>query len=125
MKKHITVDDINEIQSLEELIVESKKNIEEWYQHALEVEDGNINRATKRLITGIAAGTLQTALDFAVQEQAKTGRGVSPAEMAGRICASPCFMAVIAWVIGEKILTDDVEVVVEEGEDECSDSSQQ
>lgn len=125
MKKHITVDDINEIQSLEELIVESKKNIEEWYQHALEVEDGNINRATKRLVTGIAAGTLQTALDFAVQEQAKTGRGVSPVEMAGRICVSPCFMAVIAWVIGEKILTDDVEVVVEEGEDECSDSSQQ
>jgi hypothetical protein len=125
MKPHITVDDINEIQSLEERIVKSKKKIEEWYQRALEIEDGNINRATTRLVTGIAAGTLQIALDFAVQEQAKTGHGVSPAEMAGRICVSPCFMAVIAWVIGEKILTDDVEVVVEEGEDECSDSSQQ
>lgn len=121
MKKHITVDDIDEIQSLEELIARSKENIEGWYRKALEVEDGNISRAIRRLVTGIAAGTLQTALDFAVQEQAKTGRGVSPAEMAGRICVSPCFMAVIAWVIGEKILTDDVEVLIEEGEDKCAD----
>lgn len=121
MKKHITVDDIDEIQSLEELIARSKENIERWYHKALEVEDGNINRAVRRLVTGIAAGTIQSAIELAVEEQAKTGRGITPLDMAERVRASPAFVAVIAWVIGEKILTDDIEVLIEEGEDKCAD----
>lgn len=121
MKKHIIVDDIDELQSLEELIARSKENIEGWYRKALEVEKGNINRAIRRLVTGIAAGTIQSAIDLAIEEQAKTGRGITPLGMAGHICVSPAFVAVIAWVIGEKILTDDVEVLIEEGEDECAD----
>lgn len=123
--KHIEVDDISGLQTLEEIIASSKKEIAKWYETCLEQEDGNINRATKRLVMGVAAGTLSTALQFATELQEKEERGVTVKEMAERICVSPCFLAMIAWVVGEKFLTDDVEVAMPEGGDGCAESSQQ
>lgn len=118
MKPHITVDDITELQALEELMGETKTNLRNWYEHALEVEGGNISRALKRLSVGIAAGTIQSALNFGLEKQKESGDGITVPEMAIRVCASPAFIAAIIIVMGDKILTDDIDIWISDDDEE-------
>ena len=102
--------------TLEDIIKESKENIRKWYEDSLEVEHGNKNAAIKRLCKGVAAGTLQNARDYAAELQEAERRGVTLYDMAGRIMVSPCFIAMVGWVVGEKIMTDDVDIRDEDEE---------
>lgn len=110
MKEYVKLDDLTQLATLEDLIADSKKTIKEWYDNALEAEGGNRNAALLRLVRCVACGTLQSALDFAAKKQEEECRGITIAEMADRICVSPCFVAMIGWVVGEKIMTDDLDI---------------
>jgi hypothetical protein len=128
MKPHITVDEISSMQNLEELIAESKKSLQEWYDNALEIEHGNVCRAIDRMLGGIACGTLQTALDRGVEIQEEEGHGSTLFEMAKPIACSPALIGCIALIVGDK--PSDCEVVVDESEldeggDLCVHSSRQ
>ena len=63
--KHITVDDISELQALERLLKQAKSDLKLHYKHALEVENGNVNRAIKRLALANACTVLNTAFEYA------------------------------------------------------------
>lgn len=118
MKPHITADDITDLQALEELMGETKTNLRNWYEQALEVENGNISRALKRLSVGIAAGTIQSALNFGLEKQEQSGDGITIPEMANRVCVSPAFIAAIIIVMGDKILTDDIDIWISDDDEE-------
>jgi hypothetical protein len=118
MKPHITADDITELQALEELMGETKTNLRNWYEQALEAEGGNISRAIKRLSVGIASGTLQSALNFGLEKQKESGGGTTVPEMAKCVCASPAFIAAIIIVMGDKILTDDIDIWISDDDEE-------
>lgn len=118
MKPHITTDNITDLQALEELMGETKTNLRHWYEQALEVEGGNISRALKRLSVGIAAGTIQSALDFGLEKQEESGNGITVPEMANRVCVSPAFIAAIIIVMGDKILTDDIDIWISDDDEE-------
>lgn len=118
MKPHITADDITDLQALEELMGETKTNLRNWYEQALLVEGGNISRALKRLSVGIAAGTIQSALNFALEKQEQSGDGTTIPEMANRVCVFPAFIAAIIIVMGDKILTDDIDIWISDDDEE-------
>ena len=118
MKPHITADDITDLQALEELMGETKTNLHNWYEQALEVEGGNISRALKRLSVGIAAGTIQSALNFGLEKQEQSGDGITIPEMANRVCVPPAFIAAIIIVMGDKILTDDIDIWISDDDEE-------
>lgn len=118
MKPHITADDITDLQALEELMGETKTNLRNWYEQALEVEGGNISRALKRLSVGIAAGTIQSALNFGLEKPEQSGDGITISEMANRVCVSPAFIAAIIIVMGDKILTDDIDIWISDDDEE-------
>lgn len=119
MKEYVKLDDLTQLATLEDLIAESKAAIKEWYNNALETEGGNRNAALLRLVRCVACGTLQTALDFAAKKQEEECRSITLVEMADRICGSPCFISMIGWVVGEKIMTDDLDI--REDDDEQTD----
>jgi hypothetical protein len=118
MKPHITADDITELQALEELMGETKTDLHNWYEHTLEVEGGNIHRALKRLSVGIAAGTIQSALDLGLEKQKESGCGITVPEIANQVCVSPAFIAAIIIVMGDKILTDDIDIWISDDDEE-------
>lgn len=118
MKPHITPDDITDLQALEELMGKTKTDLHNWYEQALEVEGGNISRALRRLSVGIAAGTIQSALNFGLEKQEQSGDGITVPEMAKRVCASPAFIAAIIIVMGDKILTDDIDIWISDDDDD-------
>ena len=124
MKKYVKADDLIEVTTLEEMIADSKKAIKEWWEVALQLADGDIKRACERLIRSAACGTLSTALQNVQKLQSTDGeehRGVTIEQMADFIYCSPCFLAMIGWVVGEKLLTDDLDIDTGEGE-QCAES---
>lgn len=114
MKEYIKLDELSSVATLEELIADSKKEIKKWFDDCLEIEGGNKNAACIRLVRGVACGTLQSALDWAGKVQEEESRPVTLAEMADRICVSPCFLAMIGWSVGEKIMTDETDIKEDE-----------
>lgn len=114
MKPHITVDNISSMQELEKLIAESKEQLRKWYDQSLEIEHGNVCRAINRLLSGIACGTLKTAIDYGVEKQMKKGQAATIHEMAKPIACSPALIGCIALIVGDK--PSDCEVVVDESE---------
>lgn len=118
MKPHITADDITDLQALEELMGKTKTDLRNWYEQELEVEGGNISRALKRLSVGLAAGTIQSALNFGLEKQEQSGNGTTIPEMANRVCVSPAFIAAIIIVMGDKILTDDIDIWIGDDDEE-------
>lgn len=114
MKPHITVDNISSMQNLENLIAECKKQLQEWYDHALEIEHGDVCMAINRLLGGLACGTLQSALDYAVEKQENKREGATIREMAEVIACSPALIGSIALIVGDK--PSDCEVVLDESE---------
>lgn len=118
MKPHITADDISDLQALEELMGKTKTTLRNLYEHTLEVENGNISRALKRLSVGIAAGTIQSAINFGLEKQEESGNGITVPEMAYRVCVSPAFIAAIIIVMGDKILTDDIDIWISDDDDD-------
>ena len=113
-KKHITVDDISELQALEKLLRLAKSDIRKHYEHSLEVENGNVNRAIKRLSIAVACTTLKTALDYAQKVQDEGERGVQLDELAYQIIGTLPLLSIIGYGIGTKLLTDKLDVLEEE-----------
>lgn len=114
MKPHITVDNISSMQTLEEIIADSKKQLQKWYDQALKIEHGNVCSAINRMIGGLARGTIQAALDYGVEKQEREGHGATVHEMANVISCSPAIIGCIALIVGDK--PSDCEVVVDESE---------
>lgn len=112
--KHITVDDISELQSLEELLKRTKLDIQLHYEHALEVEKGNVNRAIKRLAIATACSVIQTAFDYAKEVQDKEERGVTTEELAQQIVGTLPILSMIAYGVGTKLLTTKLHVLEKE-----------
>lgn len=113
-KKHIAVDDISDLQTLEEYLKRAKADIRLHYEHALEVENGNVNRALKRLTFATACTVIETALDYATEVQEKEERGVELGEMARQIVGTLPLLSMIAYGVGTKFLTDKLEVIEKE-----------
>ena len=113
-KKHITVDEITDLQTLEGYLKRAKADIRLHYEHALEVENGNVNRALKRLTFGIACSVLKTAFDYATEIQEEEGRAVELGEMAAQIVGTLPMLSVIGYGVGTKLLTDKLGVLEKE-----------
>lgn len=113
-KKHITVDDISDLQTLEGYFKLIKADIRLHYKHALEVENWNINRALKRLAIATACSVIQTAFDYASKVQNEEERGVTCEELAQQIVGTLPFLSMIAYGVGTKLLTDKLEVFEKE-----------
>lgn len=112
--KHITVDDISDLQILEGYLKRAKADIKLHYEHALEVENGNVNRAIKRLILATACSVLKTALDYAKEVQEKEERAVELGEIATHIIGTLPLLSMIAYGVGTKLLTDKLDVLEKE-----------
>lgn len=114
-KKHITVDDISDLQTLEGFLKRAKSDIKLHYEHALEVENGNVNRAIKRLAIATACSVIQTAFDYAAKIQDEEERGVTTEELAQQIVGTLPILSMVAYGVGTKLLTDKLEVLEEDG----------
>lgn len=113
-KKHITADDISDLQTLEEYFKRLKPDIKLHYEHALEVENWNVNRALKRLAIATACAALKTAFDYATEVQEKEERAVELGEMAAQIVGTLPILSMIAYGVGTKFLTDKLDVLEKE-----------
>lgn len=114
MKPHITVDDISDLQTLEGYFKRAKGDIRLRYKHALEAENGNVNRALKRLAFATACTILSTALNYTTEVQEKEERAVDLGKMAMQIVGTLPILSMIAYGIGSKLLTDELEVLEKE-----------
>ena len=114
LKKHITVDDISDMQTLEELLKRIKPDIKLHYKHALEVENGNINNAIKRLSMDAACSVLKTAFDYAQKVQNEEKRGVQIDELVEQIVGTLPILSMIAYGVGTKLLTTKLNILVKE-----------
>lgn len=112
--KHITVDDITEMQFLEELLKCTRSDIRMHYDHALEVENGNVLRAIKRLSTAASCVLLKTAFDYAEKVQNEEERGVELDELARAVAGTLPVVSMIAYGVGTKLLTDKLDVLEKE-----------
>lgn len=112
--RHITVDDIAEMQSLEELLKRTKPDIKMHYEHALDMENGNILRAIKRLSTAVSCVLLKTAFDYAQKVQNEEERGVELDELAMQVAGTLPVLSMIAYGVGTKLLTDKLDVLEKE-----------
>ena len=113
-KKHITVDDISDLQTLEDFLKRAKSDIKMHYEHALEVENGNINAALKRLSMAAACVVLTTAFDYAKKVQDEEERGVQIDELAEQIVGTLPMLSMIGYGVGTKLLTDKLDVLDKE-----------
>ena len=113
-KKHITVDDISDLQTLEEYLKRLKPDIKLHYEHALELENGNVNRAIKRLSMATACSVLTTALDYAQKVQNEEERGVRIEELAEQIVGTLPILSMVAYGVGTKLLTTKLHILEKE-----------
>lgn len=113
-KKHITVDDISDLQTLEGCLKQAKADIRLHYEQALQVENGNVNRALKRLTFAAACTVLKTAFNYATEVQEKEERAVELGEMARQIVGTLPLLSMIAYGVDPKLLTDKLDVLVKE-----------
>ncbi len=113
-KKHITVDDISDLLTLEEYFKRAKADIKLHYEHALEVENGNVNNAIKRLAMATACSVLTTAFDYAQKVQNEEECGVRIEELAEQIVGTLPMLSMIAYGVGTKLLTDKLDVLEKE-----------
>lgn len=114
LKKHITVDDISELQTLEGFLKRAKSDIKLHYEHALEVENGNVNNAIKRLSIAAACTVLTTAFDYAEKVQDEEERGVEIEELAMQLVGTLPMLGMIGYGVGTKLLTDKLDVLEKE-----------
>lgn len=112
--KHITVDDIAELQTLDGFLKRAKSDIKLHYEHALEVENGNVNRAIKRLSMAAACVMLKTAFDYAQKVQDEEGRGVELDELAMQVIGTLPMLSMIGYGVGTKLLTEKLDVIEKE-----------
>lgn len=113
-KKHITVDDISDMQSLQESMRRAKADIKLRYAYTLEVENNNVNRAIKRLTMATACAVLSTAFEYATKVQEEEGRGCSIEELALQVVSTIPFLSMIAYGIGETVFTTKLDVLEKE-----------
>lgn len=114
-KKHITVDDISDLQTLEDYLKRAKSDIQLHYKHALEVENWNVNNAIKRLSMAAACTVLKTAFDYAQKVQEEEERAVQIEELAQQIVGTLPLLSMIGYGVGTKLLTDNLNVLEREG----------
>lgn len=112
--KHITVDDISELQTLEGFLKRAKSDIKLHYEHALEVENGNVNHAIKRLSIAAACVMLKTAFDYAQKVQDEEERGVQIDELAEQVVGTLPMLSMIGYGVGTKLLTDKLDIIESE-----------
>lgn len=112
--KHITVDDITELQTLEDFLKRAKSDIKIHYEHALSVENGNVNRAIKRLNVVTACALMKTAFEYAQKVYDKEERGVEIEELAMQLVGTLPMLSMIGYGVGTKLLTDKLEVIDKE-----------
>ena len=112
--KHITVDDISELQALERLLKQAKSDLKLHYKHALEVENGNVNRAIKRLALANACTVLNTAFEYAQKIQDDEKRGVELNELGMQIIGTLPMLSMVAYGVGTKLLTTKLHIYEKE-----------
>ena len=112
--KHITVDDISELQTLEDFLKRAKSDIKMHYEHALELENGNVNRAIKRLLMATACSVLMTAFDYAKKVQDEEERGVEIEELTTQLVGTLPMLSMVGYGVGTKLLTDKLDVLEKE-----------
>lgn len=112
--KHITVDDISELQTLEGFLKRAKSDIQLHYKHALRLENGNVSNAIKRLSMAAASVMLKTAFDYAKKVQDEEERGVGIEELAMQVIGTLPMLSMIGYGVGTKLLTDKLEVLEKE-----------
>lgn len=112
--KHITVDDITELQTLEGFLKRAKSDIKIHYEHALSVENGNVNRAIKRLSLAAACSLMKTAFEYTEKVQDEEERGVQIEELAMQLIGTLPMLSMIGYGVGTELLTDKLEVIDKE-----------